>query len=64
MGKKANIKRLPEQPGDVHRTYADIHKAGRSLDYKPKYPLSKASACSWRGTKGAKNKRAILFLKK
>lgn len=39
MGKKANIKRLPEQPGDVHRTYADIHKAGRSLDYKPKVPI-------------------------
>lgn len=36
LGKKAKIKRLPEQPGDVHRTYADIEKAERFLEYRPK----------------------------
>src|SRR3990167_8192082 len=39
LGKKAQIKRLPEQPGDVHRTYADIGKAERFLQYQPKVPI-------------------------
>jgi UDP-glucuronate 4-epimerase len=29
------IKRLPRQPGDVNRTYADISKAQRLLGYRP-----------------------------
>jgi nucleoside-diphosphate-sugar epimerase len=36
-GKKANIKRLPMQPGDVDITYADIEKAKRLLGYHPRY---------------------------
>lgn len=36
LGKKANIKRLPEQPGDVSITCADISKAERLLGYRPK----------------------------
>src|SRR5574337_474580 len=39
LGKKAKIKRLPEQPGDVHRTYADIRKAERLLHYRPKVSI-------------------------
>ena len=39
LGKKAHITMLPEQPGDVHRTYADISKAERLLHYKPKVPI-------------------------
>ncbi|MBI2472233.1 MAG: GDP-mannose 4,6-dehydratase [Planctomycetes bacterium] len=39
LGKKAQIKRLPEQPGDVHRTYADIRKAERFLHYQAKVPI-------------------------
>lgn len=35
-GKKAIVKHLPEQPGDVPRTYADISKAKRLLGYDPK----------------------------
>ncbi len=35
-GQKAAIKRLPPQPGDVPRTYADISKAKAVLDYHPK----------------------------
>ncbi len=36
LGKKAIIKRLPEQQGDVPRTWADISKAGARLGYLPK----------------------------
>ena len=39
LDKKAKIKRFPEQPGDVHRTYADIRKAERFLDYRPKVSI-------------------------
>jgi UDP-glucuronate 4-epimerase len=35
IGKKAKIDRLPEQPGDVPRTFADIDKARRILGYNP-----------------------------
>lgn len=34
-GKKANIVQQPEQPGDVPRTFADISKAQRLLQYNP-----------------------------
>lgn len=36
LGKKAIIKYLPMQPGDVDRTCADISKARRLLGYDPK----------------------------
>jgi UDP-glucuronate 4-epimerase len=39
LGKKAKIKRLPEQPGDVPETYADIKKAEKLLGYKPEVPI-------------------------
>lgn len=35
-GKKAKRKHLPDQPGDVPRTMADISKARRMLGYEPK----------------------------
>jgi len=35
VGRKAKINRLPEQPGDVPLTCADISKARRLLGYKP-----------------------------
>ena len=35
VGKKDVIHRLPEQPGDVKRTYADVAKAGKLLGYEP-----------------------------
>lgn len=40
MGKKAIIERLPDQPGDVPITFADISKARRLLSYQPATPLS------------------------
>ncbi|WP_411272853.1 GDP-mannose 4,6-dehydratase [Daejeonella sp.] len=38
-GRKATIDRLPEQPGDVPQTYADIHKAQKLLKYHPSTDL-------------------------
>jgi UDP-glucuronate 4-epimerase len=35
LGKKAIINRMPEQPGDVPLTYADISKAREFLGYDP-----------------------------
>ena len=40
LGKKAKINRLPEQPGDVPLTCADISKARRLLGYNPSTRLS------------------------
>ena len=37
--KKAKIKQIGEQLGDVPHTYADINKAKRDLDYNPKKKL-------------------------
>jgi UDP-glucuronate 4-epimerase len=37
--KKAKINQLPEQPGDMPLTYADISKARRLLGYNPKTKL-------------------------
>jgi len=39
MGKKAQLRRLPMQPGDVLRTNADIGKARRMLGYAPATPF-------------------------
>ena len=36
LGKKAIINRLPMQPGDVDRTYADISKAKKLIGYNPR----------------------------
>lgn len=35
VGKKALIRSLPKQPGDVDRTYADIRKAQKMLQFSP-----------------------------
>ncbi|MFH0981452.1 MAG: NAD-dependent epimerase/dehydratase family protein [Planctomycetota bacterium] len=39
LGRKARIERLPRQPGDVERTYADITRARRELGYQPSVDL-------------------------
>jgi UDP-glucuronate 4-epimerase len=40
MGKKAEVEELPEQPGDVPITYAEISKARRLLGYDPKVGIA------------------------
>ena len=39
-GKKAVINKCSSMPGDVERTYANIEKAGRILDFAPKVEFS------------------------
>jgi len=39
LGKKAMIKELPDQPGDVPITYADISKARSLIRYKPQVKI-------------------------
>lgn len=41
VGKKAIIKRLPMQNGDVTRTYADISKAKKLIGYSPQTNIEK-----------------------
>jgi UDP-glucuronate 4-epimerase len=38
-GRKASVDRMPNQPGDVEITYADISKARRLLGYAPRAPI-------------------------
>lgn len=40
VGKKANITPMPEQPGDVPLTYADISKARELLGYRPQTKIA------------------------
>ncbi len=40
LGKKAVIEQLPEQPGDMPRTCADISKARRLLGYDPRTKIA------------------------
>lgn len=39
LGKKAEIRQLPDQPGDVPRTFADIGKARELLGYESQTPI-------------------------
>lgn len=39
LGKQAIIERLPEQPGDVPQTFADVSKAGAHFGYRPTTPI-------------------------
>ncbi len=40
LGKKASIQRLPLQPGDVKRTFADVSLATKDLGYEPQTDLN------------------------
>jgi len=40
LGQKALLNFLPSQPGDVERTYADIRKAEKKLNYQPKTKIT------------------------
>jgi UDP-glucuronate 4-epimerase len=39
LGRPADVRRLPAQPGDVPITHADITKAKRLLGYEPRVPI-------------------------
>lgn len=40
LGKKAILRHLPMQPGDVQATYADIEASRKALQFSPKTPLA------------------------
>ncbi|MEX2670952.1 MAG: SDR family NAD(P)-dependent oxidoreductase [Phycisphaeraceae bacterium] len=46
-GLKADIERLPMQPGDVKRTWADLAATYRDLDYRPGTTLEDGLAAQW-----------------
>lgn len=55
LGRKASIRRLPLQPGDVERTFADISLARAELGYEPRTDLKTGLArfVAWmRGEEG------------
>jgi UDP-glucuronate 4-epimerase len=39
LGKPPRVEQLPEQPGDVRQTYADVSLARRELGYEPRTPF-------------------------
>lgn len=43
-GKEASVRRLPMQPGDVERTFANIQKARSLLGYNPSTPFEQGVA--------------------
>lgn len=49
LGKKANVRRLPERPEDLPVTYANLEKATRILGYEPKIPIDAGirEFCDW-----------------
>ena len=43
-GQEAIVQTKPMQPGDVNRTFADVEKAARLLDYEPTTPFAEGVA--------------------
>ncbi|MEO7104185.1 MAG: NAD-dependent epimerase/dehydratase family protein [Gemmatimonadaceae bacterium] len=54
LGVKARIERLPDQPGDVPRTYANIDKARSLLGYDPatSFATGLANVAAWVRSRG------------
>ena len=49
LGRKAKLQRLPDQPGDVPVTYADVTRAAQALGYRCTTPLAQGIGkfCDW-----------------
>lgn len=59
LGKKAQLAWMPEQPGDVRKTFADIRTARERLGYLPAVPIEEGIGrfVEWyRATKGERRK--------
>lgn len=54
LGVTPTIAALPDQPGDVPTTYADVRRATRDLGYHPDYPLERGLAefAAWLKARG------------
>jgi UDP-glucuronate 4-epimerase len=44
VGREAKIERISTQPGDVERTFADLSRSARELDFKPRTRLEEGIA--------------------
>lgn len=58
LGKEPIIERMPEQPGDVHLTYADISRAATELGYAPRTLLVEGLARYVAWFRGVSSNRA------
>ncbi len=61
LGKKAIIKQMPEQPGDVKLTNADITKAKRMIGYNPKTSIEEGLK-RFCGVVSARKKESVKIL--
>jgi UDP-glucuronate 4-epimerase len=59
-GKKATIKIMPDQPGDVQYTCADVSKATKLLGYKSKVPFDEGIRRTTQWYNEAYNKKEIV----
>jgi UDP-glucuronate 4-epimerase len=54
VGKPARVKRLPMQPGDVERTWADLTRSAAELNYQPRISLVEGVRQQWMWLRGLK----------
>lgn len=47
VGRTPRVRRLPMQPGDVERTYADLARSRAELGYEPRTALAEGLARQW-----------------
>lgn len=47
VGRTPRVRRLPMQPGDVERTYADLTRSRAELGYEPRTALAEGLARQW-----------------
>jgi UDP-glucuronate 4-epimerase len=52
VGKPARIRRLPPQPGDVERTWADLSRSRAELGYSPRTPFEEGVRRQWEWARG------------
>jgi UDP-glucuronate 4-epimerase len=47
VGRPARVKRLPMQPGDVERTWADLTRSAAELNYQPRTSFEEGVRQQW-----------------
>lgn len=47
VGRKPNLNRLPMQPGDVERTFADLTRSAAELGFRPTTPFAEGVRRQW-----------------
>jgi UDP-glucuronate 4-epimerase len=52
VGRPAKIKRLPMQPGDVERTWADLTRSGAELNFQPRTSFEEGVRRQWEWLRG------------